>query len=244
MSGFLLIDKPVGPTSHDIVDEVRKIFKTKKVGHAGTLDPFASGLLIIGIGAATKELSKFQGLPKTYIGTISLGARSTTNDPEGIITESGLPPPRKKEIEAAFKKFIGEIDQVPPIYSAKKIGGKKLYKIARQIFASQNLSGQIRALSQIKIPAVKVTVYSLHLLEYKHGLARFETTVSSGTYIRAMARDIGEALGVGGYLKALTRTAIGTCSLKNSISLNTLKERCGSCLLKKLDCATLKTVKY
>jgi len=211
MNGFLLINKPVGPTSHDMVDEVRRILKTRKVGHAGTLDPFASGLLIIGVGKFTKELAKIQGLPKTYTGTIAFGKRSTTDDPEGIITESGLPLPKKEDIETVFKKFIGEIEQVPPIYSAKKIGGRKLYEIAR-------------AGETILIPPVKVTVRSLQLLEYKNGLARFETTVSSGTYIRALARDIGEALSVGGYLKELIRTAIGDYKLKNSTSLDELRK--------------------
>lgn len=244
MNGFLLIHKPSGPTSHDIVDEVRRILKTRKVGHAGTLDPFASGLLIIGVGRATKGLSKIQGLQKTYTGEIALGFRSTTDDPEGIITESGLPIPKKEDVESVFKKFVGEIEQVPPIYSAKKIGGKKLYEIARQIFASQNSGGQARALSQIKIPAVKIKIYSLKLLEYEGGLARFETTVSSGTYIRALSRDIGEVLGTGGYLKELTRTAIGDCKLSNAVEISDLKEKGALLLRKKLDCATMKTFKY
>lgn len=219
MDGFLLINKPVGPTSHDMVDEVRRILKTKKVGHAGTLDPFASGLLIIGVGKATKELSKIQGLPKTYDGVMAFGTRSTTDDPEGIITESGLPLPRKEEVEAAFKKFIGEIDQVPPIYSAKKIGGKKLYEIAR-------------AGGTIEIPPVKVTVSRLILLEYAGGLARFETTVSSGTYIRALARDIGEVLGGGGYLKVLRRTTIGKYKLEDAVTTKSLKNNAVQPLLK------------
>lgn len=226
INGFLLINKPPGPTSHDIVDEVRRIFGIRKVGHAGTLDPFASGLLIIGIGKATKELSKIQGLPKTYKGTIVLGNRSTTDDPEGIITASGLPLPQKDEIESVFKKFTGVIMQVPPIYSAKKIGGRKLYEIAR-------------AGGQIKIPAIKVIVHSLHLLEYDRGLARFETTVSSGTYIRALARDMGEELGTGGYLKELKRTAIGSCVLEDSVIVEELKRTTPENLLKELGCATL-----
>lgn len=211
MSGFLLINKPSGPTSHDMVDEVRRILKTRKVGHAGTLDPFANGLLIMGVGKATKELSKIQGLAKTYDGIIAFGKHSTTDDPEGIITESGAPLPRKEEVEAMFKNFVGEIEQVPPIYSAKKIGGRKLYNIAR-------------AGETIVIPPVKVTVRSLQLLEYELGMARFETTVTSGTYIRALARDVGEALGVGGYLKELQRTAIGNYKLEDAISLEKLKE--------------------
>lgn len=226
MNGFLLINKPPGPTSHDIVDEVRRIFGTRKVGHAGTLDPFANGLLIIGVGKATKELSKIQGLPKTYIGTIVLGNRSTTDDPEGIITASGLPLPQKNEIESAFKKFTGIIMQVPPIYSAKKIGGRKLYEIAR-------------AGGQIEIPATKVTVYSFKLLRYKDNLAWFEATVSSGTYIRALARDIGEELGAGGYLKELKRTAIGSCVLEDSVTVEELKRTTPENLLKELGCATL-----
>ncbi|MBI2099261.1 tRNA pseudouridine(55) synthase TruB [Candidatus Uhrbacteria bacterium] len=226
MNGFLLINKPAGPTSHDIVDEVRKIFKIRKVGHAGTLDPFAGGLLIIGIGKATKELAKIQGLPKTYSGTMAFGVRSTTDDPEGIITESGAPLPKKEEVEIAFKKFVGKINQVPPIYSAKKINGKKLYEIAR-------------AGGSIEIPPVRVTIKSLNLLEYGHGLARFETTVSSGTYIRALARDIGNMLGVGGYLKELERTRIGDCSLKDAVNMANLRENPTQYLIPELKCATL-----
>lgn len=208
-SDFILIDKPAGPTSHDIVDEVRKIFKIRKVGHAGTLDPFASGLLIIGVGAATKKLAELQKMPKTYIGKMVLGAQSTTDDPEGIITKNDAPLPKKEEIEMAFKKFTGEIKQTPPIYSAKKIKGEKLYNIAR-------------AGRTIEIPAVNVTVHSLKLLDYRGGLAEFETAVSSGTYIRALARDIGEALGTGAYLKELRRTAIGGFKLEDAVTINEL----------------------
>jgi len=133
MNQILLIDKPAGITSHDVVDRVRRIFHTRKVGHAGTLDPFATGLLIIGVGDATKELSKYVGLDKTYIATAKLGATSTTDDPEGVITatpDSLLPTPA--DISRILSSFLGTSEQTTPLFSAKKVGGKKMYDPARQ----------------------------------------------------------------------------------------------------------------
>lgn len=221
-----MINKPIGPTSHDIVDKVRHIFNTKKVGHAGTLDPFASGLLIIGIGKCTKALGKFQALPKQYQGTIVLGATSATDDPEGKITKNNTPAPKKDEVEKVFLRFVGTINQIPPMFSAKKIGGKKLYKLAR---------------AGIEVPrsAVAVTVYKLTLVDYSYPELRFETEVSSGTYIRALARDVGEALGCGGYLKTLTRTAIGNCALKEAVTTEELRLSSSKYLIPELKCATL-----
>lgn len=226
MDGFLLINKPVGPTSHDVVDKVRHIFNTKKVGHAGTLDPFADGLLILGIGRFTKELGKFQALPKQYQGTIILGSTSTTDDPEGKIIKNNAPAPERVEIEKVFLRFTGKISQVPPMFSAKKVNGKKLYKLAR---------------AGIEVPrtAVAVTIYKLNLINYSYPELRFLTVVSSGTYIRALARDIGEALGPGGYLKTLTRTAIGNCKLEEAVTLDALRLSPSKYLISELKCATL-----
>ncbi|MBI1908535.1 tRNA pseudouridine(55) synthase TruB, partial [Candidatus Uhrbacteria bacterium] len=129
--GFLLVDKPPGPTSHDIVDRVRRVVRLRQVGHAGTLDPFASGLLILGIGKATKQLSHLVGLGKTYEAMFVLGGRSTTDDRMGAITFSDAPLPSPAQIEEAMEVFRGDILQIPPTYSAIKIGGKKMYKAAR-----------------------------------------------------------------------------------------------------------------
>lgn len=213
-SGFLLIDKPSGPTSHDIVDQVRRALKTRRVGHSGTLDPFASGLLILAVGKATKEISKFVGLDKTYEAVIRLGATSDTYDRTGRITGSdprGSDPrgsdPKVPELKLrdVLKMFIGDIEQVPPMYSAKKIGGRKLYELARR--------GEV-----VGRKPVKVTIHELELLSYEWPFLKIRTRVSSGTYIRALAHDIGAALGCGAYLEELRRTAVGSFEVKDAVA--------------------------
>ncbi len=198
---ILLIDKPAGLTSHDMVDRVRSIFKTKKVGHAGTLDPFATGLLIIGVGEATKQLSNYMGLDKTYEATARLGATSTTFDPEGTITEivvearHGAP---LQKIENALDKFRGGYEQKAPIFSAKKIAGKKLYELARNGKATEEMR-----------PRKNVTIHELTVLNYAWPYLKFRVRCSSGTYVRSLADDLGRELGCGAYLIELRRTAIG-----------------------------------
>jgi tRNA pseudouridine55 synthase len=207
-SGFLLVDKPIGPTSHDIVDIARRALRTRKIGHAGTLDPFASGLLILAVGAKTKEISKFVGLDKAYDATLRLGASSDTMDRTGKIVPvpqvPGTTVPGTEEFEAILGKFLGEIDQVPPMYSAKKVGGKKLYELAREGI-------------EIERKPVRVTIYELELVSYEWPLASIRTRVSSGTYIRALADDIGKALGCGAYLEELRRTKIGGFDAKDAV---------------------------
>ncbi len=202
-SGFLLIDKPIGPTSHDIVDTVRRALHTRKVGHAGTLDPFASGLLILAVGSKTKELSKFVGLDKAYEATLRFGATSDTMDRTGKIEQKECAGISKEELEAVLKKFRGEIDQVPPMYSAKKIGGKKLYELARE--------GK-----EVERKPVCVTIHELELVSFAWPTAVVRTRVSSGTYIRALADDIGKMLGCGAYLEELRRTAIGSYKVEDA----------------------------
>ncbi len=203
-SGFLLIDKPVGPTSHDIVDRIRRRFGTRKVGHAGTLDPFASGLLILAVGAMTKQLSNFVGLDKAYEATVRFGATSDTMDCTGKIEQKDCSPVSQAELESALEKFRGEIDQTPPMYSAKKIGGKKLYELARE--------GK-----EIERKPVRVTIHELELVSYSWPTAVLRTRVSSGTYIRALTDDIGKILGCGAYLEELRRTKVGTYSVENAV---------------------------
>jgi len=196
-SGFLLVDKPVGPTSHDVVDAARRALRTRKIGHAGTLDPFASGLLILAVGAKTKEISQFVGLDKAYEATLRLGAASDTMDRTGVITEhKDCSAVSRETFEKSLEGFRGGIDQVPPMYSAKKVGGKKLYELAR-------------AGETIERKPVRVTIHALELVEYAWPIAKIRTRVSSGTYIRALADDIGKALGCGAYLEDLRRTEIG-----------------------------------
>ena len=204
-AGFLLIDKPIGPTSHDIVDVARRALRTRKIGHAGTLDPFASGLLILAVGKATKELSRFVGLDKAYEAKLKLGASSDTMDRTGVIAEQkDCTAVSRGTFEAALERFRGQIEQVPPMYSAKKIGGRKLYELARE--------GR-----QIERKPVRVTVHELELVSYAWPYAEIRCRVSSGTYIRALADDLGKALGCGAYLEELRRTAVGTHEVEDAV---------------------------
>jgi tRNA pseudouridine55 synthase len=220
--GFLLIDKPAGITSHDVVDAVRKIAKTRRVGHAGTLDPFATGLLIVGIGNATKKLGDLAGLEKTYEAAARLGATSTTDDPEGSISHSAFciadsdqkqceMRPAINDIERAFDQFRGGYVQTAPAFSAKKVDGKKLYELARK--------GET---GDMELPKKRVAIHELKILSYDWPELTFRARCSSGTYVRALARDMGEALGTGAYLTALRRTKIGSYDIKDAISLKEL----------------------
>lgn len=219
ISGFLLINKPIGPTSHDVVDMVRRATGIRTVGHAGTLDPFASGLLIVGVGReATRQLDQFKNLPKTYIATIRLGARSDTDDRTGQIEESRIKNLElsSEKIEKLIQSFIGEVEQTPPMYSAKKIKGQKLYEIARQ--------GRT-----VERKPANVTIHSIELLDISDTeklkncpTIKLKINCSSGTYIRALARDIGEELQCGAYCEELTRTAIGPYTLSEATTLEQL----------------------
>jgi len=218
MPGFLLIDKPAGLTSHDVVDQIRNITNQRRVGHAGTLDPFATGLLIVGIErAATREMQKIVGLDKTYEAIFVLGATSDTDDKKGIIKKtSDASFLNKEQITNAIKPFIGEIDQIPPTYAAIKINGQKMYEAAR-------------AGKPIKAPPRHVRIDKFELLEnpvIKNQLTRIQIIVncSSGTYIRSLARDLGKSLGVGGYAEELRRTQIGKINIKESIILKNLNK--------------------
>lgn len=206
-SGFLLVDKPAGPTSHDVVDMVRRATGVRKVGHAGTLDPFASGLLLIAVGReATRRIGEFSGLDKEYEAVMHLGAVSDTMDGTGRITEvkCQMSNVKSAEMEKVLKKFTGRIRQIPPMYSAKKLGGRKLYELARR--------GET-----VEREAVPVTVRELELLSFEWPVARFRARVSSGTYIRALAHDLGQALGCGAYLEELRRTAIGPYRVEDAL---------------------------
>ncbi|MBU3922929.1 tRNA pseudouridine(55) synthase TruB [Patescibacteria group bacterium] len=203
---ILNIYKPQGPTSHDIVDKVRKILKIKKVGHAGTLDPFAQGILLILTEKDTKKQSKFLNLDKTYIGTLELGKISDTYDIEGKIQKIDCNIVERKKIEKILKRFIGKIKQTPPIYSAIKIKGKKAYELARK--------GQ-----KPKLRKRKIQIYNIELLNYKWPILEIKVKCSKGTYIRSLANDIGKKLKTGAYLKKLIRTEIGEFKIEDSINL-------------------------
>lgn len=203
---FLLVNKPVDWTSHDVVAYIRRQYPHgTRVGHAGTLDPFATGLLIVAVGREnTKQLDTFKNLPKTYEATVFLGATTNTFDSEGdIVVNEYVTPPTIKPIENTLKKFTGKIRQIPPMFSAKKINGQKLYNLARQ--------GK-----EVERQPVDLEIYSLKVLGYQFPYLKIEVQCSAGTYIRSLANDIGSDLGTGAYCLELTRTAIGPHLLKDA----------------------------
>lgn len=207
-SGFLIVNKPSGPTSHDMVNRLRKITGIKKIGHAGTLDPAASGVLIVGVGReATKKLGQLIKLDKEYAATIRLGATSDTYDREGIITPTSSKKAALSKIKAALNGFIGEIVQIPPIYSAKKFQGKKLYELAR-------------AGKSIRIKPVKIKIYLITFINYVWPDLKINVSCSSGTYIRSLAHDLGQALGCGSFLADLKRISVGKIKIKQAIKIN------------------------
>lgn len=212
-NGLVLIDKPTDMTSHDVVNIARRAFHTRKVGHAGTLDPFATGLLILGINKGTKKLTSLVGLDKCYEAEMLLGISSTTDDIEGEKTEAAITPiPTREELDVVLDCFRGGYAQTAPFFSAKKINGKKLYELARK--------GKTEGVER---PVKEVKIYKLTIEEYAFPKLRFSVHCSSGTYIRAIARDIGEALGGGGYLTALRRTSIGDYHVQNAMTIDALK---------------------
>ncbi len=217
-AGFLLIDKTPGPTSHDVVARVRQTLHLRRIGHTGTLDPFASGLLILCIGCATRLAEYFLHRDKVYRFDLILGAVSDTYDHTGHISPfAGSRSPDKlteSEIYDTLKEFTGDIEQTPPIYSAVKVRGKHLYEYAR-------------AGESVEIAARKIHVYDLKLIEFAPPVLALEAHVSSGTYIRSLGNDIGERLGVGAYLNSLRRIAIGHLGIKDAISLEVFEKSAG-----------------
>jgi tRNA pseudouridine55 synthase len=206
--GILLIDKPAGMTSFGVVARIRRVLsqragKKVKVGHTGTLDPFATGLMILVIGKECRNAEKFSKLDKTYEATFRLGQVSSTGDPEGEVTDVSEYQPTKEEIIRVLKSFTGEIRQRPPIFSAIKIGGRRAYDLARK--------GE-----EIEIPERTVTVYDLELIDYSYPELKVCARVSSGTYIRSLAVDIGVALETGSYCNKLRRTSIDKWNLKEA----------------------------
>ena len=214
MNGILIVDKPQGPTSHDIVDFIRKKFCLKKVGHAGTLDPMATGVLVILLGQYTKRSNTFLNDDKEYDATMALGATSDTGDAWGKITE---PAPRgslgdlsEEKIRLAFEKFLGTIEQSPHPYSAVKLKGKKLYEFARKGI-------------EVKAEPRKVTIKKLDITKLKIPEISFNVTCSKGTYIRKLCEDIGTLLGCGAYLSRLRRTRSGEFTVDKAVTFEELK---------------------
>lgn len=218
MDGLLLIDKPSGWTSFDVVAKIRGVLKHEtgqkkpKVGHTGTLDPLATGLLVLCLGSYCKRAGEFSRHDKTYDVTIRLGLTSDTGDDEGEKTAVSDRVPSHEEIEDVTKRFIGEIEQIPPVYSAVKVGGQRAYKLAR-------------AGKEVVIEARKVTVYDIEHLSYTYPEVSFTAKVSSGTYIRSLAEDIGQALGTGAYMSGLRRTEVGIFSVQDAIQPDAVFEQ-------------------
>lgn len=212
---LLLIDKPKGITSHDVVDKIRKITGIKKVGHGGTLDPNATGLLIIGITReGTKKLGDIsKNKTKEYIAEIYLGEVRSTDDEEGEIIDQRnlIKKPQKDKILNILDSFLGKQKQQPPVFSAIKVKGKKAYDLARK--------GK-----EVNLEERDIEIHSIELIDYSFPLLKIKTTVSSGTYIRAIARDVGEKLGTGAYLKNLRRTKIGEYTIDNAVELSKLSK--------------------
>jgi len=207
---LLPVNKPKGLTSTEVLNLLKEKFKLPKLGHTGTLDPFAEGLLIVLLGRATRLTEYYQRLPKTYIATALLGLETDTYDITGkVVKEYKGSFPSKEELKEVLKTFEGEIEQLPPPFSAKKIKGKRAYKLARKGL-------------KVELKPIRVKISDLELLEYKPPEFTIKATVSGGTYIRSLIKDIGEKLKTGATTKSLIRTAIGTLTLERAVDLDKL----------------------
>jgi len=221
MHGVLVVAKPTGPTSHDVVARFRRAAKIKKVGHTGTLDPLATGLLILCVGKTTRLQSFLMGLEKTYEGEIQFGWATDTYDAVG----NAIGDPREVRVDeidfsSVIGRFVGEIDQMPPPFSAKKVGGERAYEIARR--------GETPELR-----AKRVTVYELDIIRVSGSVAEFRVRCSAGTYLRSIAHDLGAAVGIGAHLKSLRRTVIGQFDVNQAIASEKLVAETGEALFAK-----------
>lgn len=211
-AGVLAVDKPAGPTSHDVVAAVRRAFGTRRVGHFGTLDPFASGVLVLGVGPATRLAPFCVEHPKTYHATVRLGARSDTDDSEGAIEEVAVPGiPDRSAIEKACAAWEGSVLQVPPAYSAKHVEGRRAYALAR-------------AGRAVTLEAVRVRIDSIRIERYAWPELEILVRCGPGTYLRALARDLGERLGTGGLCAALRRLASGPFRVEEALDWSGLAD--------------------
>jgi len=208
LDGALLIDKPSGPTSHDVVDAIRRNFRIKKVGHCGTLDPNATGLLIIVLGRCTKLSEKLMSDDKVYEGTAKLGETTKSYDSEGELTASlPVPPLSIDQINESAREFVGDIMQTPPMVSAIKKDGVPLYKLARKGL-------------EVKREPRLIHIYSFCFSDYEEPLAQFRVVCTKGTYVRSLVHDLGQKLGCGGHLTALRRTISGKFDVTDAITLD------------------------
>ena len=216
MHGVLVVSKPAGPTSHDVVALVRRLAATRRIGHGGTLDPFAAGVLPLFLGGATRLVEYHLGDDKSYRATVCFGSTSTTDDLDGELTPVDAPSSTREQVEATLATFLGRQEQRPPAYSAVQIGGRRAYAMAR-------------AGEAVELPPRSVEIKRLDLVEWDdvdpaRPIAIVDVLCSAGTYVRAIARDLGERLGSGAYLGALTRTASGPFELGSARSLDAIRE--------------------
>ena len=211
MEGIIIVNKPKGITSFDVIRKLKKILKTKKIGHTGTLDPLATGVMLICIGKATKLASDLEAKDKVYIADFDIGYATDTYDIEGKKIAENIIDVSKEDLEQSIKKFIGNIKQVPPMYSAIKIDGNKLYHLARKGI-------------EVERPERDVTIEYINLLDFKDNKAKIETKVSKGCYIRSLIFDIGQDLGTYATMTALQRKQVGDYSLEDSYSLEQIEE--------------------
>ena len=204
-NNVFIIDKPIALSSMGVLRTMKRILGVKKIGHAGTLDPFATGLLIVGVGKeSTIRLDEFKNLDKTYEAILQLGEISTTQDPEGKIEKTNFSGQiTLEQVQTVLDNFLGKQKQTPPMHSAKRVKGQRLYKLARQGI-------------EIEREAVDIEIYNIKLLDYKYPKLKIEIKCSTGTYIRQLAQDIGEALGSGAYCLELRRTRIGEYSVNDA----------------------------
>jgi tRNA pseudouridine55 synthase len=215
-SGILLIDKPEGPSSAQVVQRVKTILQAKKVGHLGTLDPFASGLLLVGVNEGTKIADIFLGGVKSYRGVIALGVETDTQDGTGkILQERPVQPLDETQLRSLEQRFTGELQQVPPMFSALKRDGVRLYRLARQ---GKEVPREPR----------RIRIDYLRLNKLSHSELEFETTCSRGTYIRTLAADMGTELGCGAHLKILRRTACDHLRVESAVRIDEIENRCAT----------------
>ena len=211
MEGIIVVNKPKGITSFDVIRKLKKILKTKKIGHTGTLDPLATGVMLMCVGKATKLASDLEAKDKVYIADFDIGYTTDTYDIEGKKIAENIIDVSKEDLEQSIKKFIGNVKQVPPMYSAIKIDGNKLYHLARKGI-------------EVERPERDVTIEYINLLDFKDNKAKIETKVSKGCYIRSLIYDIGQDLGTYATMTALQRKQVGDYSLENSYSLEQIEE--------------------
>lgn len=212
VEGLVVVDKPAGLTSHDVVARLRRLAGTRRVGHAGTLDPMATGVLVVGTGRATRLLGHLALGDKEYVGTVRLGATTATDDAQGEILATSSGPWTVDAARAAMRALTGDIEQVPPAYSAIKVDGRRSYAKAR-------------AGEAVELAARRVTVSVFEFVAARETELDVRVVASSGTYVRSLARDLGDALGVGGHLAALRRTRVGPFRLAQARTLEQLAER-------------------